>query len=92
MFDPILILATLVITAFGAFQIWNIINSFKTGKIYDLGRKPLWSIDKNGKQHPITQVDKKENPTNFTMASVLAWIILIMTVFVWLICIAVMFS
>jgi len=83
MTEPILILFDLIVTGFTIFQIWNIINSFKTGKIYNLGRKPLWSIDKNGKQHPITIVDKKEAPNEFTLATITDAIILGVTLLVW---------
>jgi|GEM_PF-1983150 len=88
--DPLLLLFTLIITGFMGFQTWNLINSFKIGKIYYLGKRRNWNPDKSGKFQIIPIVNKEESPTEFVLAQIYAALFLGITIIVWLLCVVVM--
>ena len=89
--NPIFLIWLLVITAFTFWQAWNIVNSFRAGRIYNLGRHPLWGFDKAGKWHAVMQEDRKESPSAFELARIVDAVILAVSVLVWLITIGVIF-
>ena len=82
LFDPFFTLFLLLVLGFTIWLAWNFISSFKTGEVYDLGKKPLYGYDKSGKWHPIIKVNQKEDPVNFGLARIHAGMMLLLALIV----------
>ncbi|MCX6752056.1 MAG: hypothetical protein NTZ87_00950 [Candidatus Nomurabacteria bacterium] len=72
----------LAIAGFVIWQIWNLINGFRKGKIYNLSRKPLWGVDEQGKYHIIMLEDKTKSKASFSAAVISSIMFLVISLVV----------